>query len=983
VSTDRLIDDLWNGEPPPKALAGLQVQVSNLRRILEPDRAPRAPAKIIVSEQPGYALRLPSFGVDAWEFEALVIANRVDQSATTRLTALDSALRLWRGDPFGAYTGDRWAQPEVGRLHDLRRSAIEQWASLGVDCGRAEEVAQLLTAECVDAPAREEFFRLLALAQYRLGRQVDALATLRRLRSFLADELGVDPSTAVQQLERDILHQSPTLDTSAPAPVRTPAPAVISAASTPPHSAPQSVQADFREPGGREDELATLVNHAEAAAAVGLRVVWVSAEAGGGKSTLAHSLVDRLTSSGWVAAPGHCPEVDGAPTAWAWREMLQKLAHQHDAISPEGLDSSFDIARRLVDACRHFADAAGIVLVLDDAHRADSATLQVLRQLVTWLDRSPVLVVATYRASEAGVDLQATSASLAAVTAEHIELTGLSDNGIRELAAAVGLEHVDEPMLALLRSRTDGNPLFVRELAKLITSRGFREAADAIPSGVKSVLSQRIERLPAEVGTVLRIAALFGRSAPLDGVLTLWNRTENRGHAEELILDAVDTAIAAGLMTADIDQVHFNHVLVRDTVYDSIPTLRRRRSHWHVVHYLQQAPGADPDELAHHAALGATAATAKDALELVITAAHARFCTEFKADSADLWRSAVRLHEMAGHGAAGAAAADRAQFIDTLTHLVTALAFRGDDTAEARQRRGQALALARSANDDDLIVAALTSWRAPVIWSTRRQRIADTELITAMMDALPRTTGKDRVYLLVSAVFELEGVDDRYAIDLAAQAVEVASRYEDYEVQCAAWNARVYTALGPDLKPQLPAFAGAFARTALESGILAYQAAAHFFSFLACAGQTELPGAAAHVHKGLRLASSGRAGELVVVLSAFSAVLEVLGGDIDQAGREYRDLTARLEAAGAVNAAEIGLIGEMAVGWFQGSLAHLLEPLAAVTAVAPQMVSWPYVLALLDAGHHEQARRVAQSAPPVSCPRVGSPADDRRCRCPL
>ncbi|TYQ11101.1 UNVERIFIED_ORG: DNA-binding SARP family transcriptional activator [Gordonia westfalica J30] len=957
VSTDRLIDDLWNGEPPPKALAGLQVQVSNLRRVIEPSRPPRAPATVLVSEQPGYALRLPDAAVDAWEFEATVTGAASD-SPERRLDELDAALRLWRGDPYGGFAGDSWAQPEVARLHDLRRSAIEQWAALAVDHGRAAQVAQVLAAECDDQPAREEFFRVFALALYRLGRQADALAALRRLRSYLADELGVDPAPAIQQLEGDILQQSSSLDT--PAAPRTPAPAVRSPG--PSTAAP----AERREPAGREDELVVLSGHADTAAADGLRVVWVSAEAGGGKSTLAQTLVGRLESGGWVGATGHCPEVDGAPTAWAWREMLQQLAVQRDSNTSEGLDTTFDIARRMVDACAARSTAPGTILVLDDAHRADGATLQVLRQLVTWMARSPILVLVTYRASEAGVDLLATTASLAAVTADHVDLKGLSDNGIRELARSVGLGDVDATLLDLLRSRTDGNPLFTRELAKLIASRGPSEAVDAIPDGVKDVLLQRIQRLPAEVATVLRLVALFGRTAPIDGVLALWSRSGGGAAAEDEVLDAVDTAVAAGLLTADIDSVHFNHVLVRDTVYDSVPALRKRRLHWQIVKFLERVPDADPDELAHHAALGVAPDTLDHAIELVTRAARARFRTEFKADSAESWRSAVLLHESAGHAGADARAADRRALVDALTHLVTALAFRGDDTIEARERRRQALDLARGLGDDDLVMSALTCWRAPVIWTIRRQRVADTELIAAMTDALPRATDVQRVYLLVSAVFELEGIDDRRAIGLAEQAVQAATQHDDPEALCAAWNARVYTALGPDASAGLPDFTDEFARVARESGILAYQAAAHFFSFLARAAQTDLPGAASEVQQGLRSASAGRAGELVVVLSAFSAVLEALGGDIDRAEGEYRDLTARLEAAGAVNAAEIGLVGEMVIGWFRGSLAHLVEPLGVVVGAAPQMVSWPYVVALLDAGRPDEARRVAETAPPVS-----------------
>ncbi|WP_439031060.1 BTAD domain-containing putative transcriptional regulator [Gordonia terrae] len=970
VSTDRLIDDLWNGEPPPKALAGLQVQVSNLRRVIEPSRPPRAPATILVSEQPGYALHLPVDSVDVWEFEAVVTEGDTDGETAARLERLDAALGLWRGEPYGAHSAETWAQPEVARLSDLRRSAIEQWASLAVDHGRAAQAVQVLAAECDDQPTREEFFRLLALAQYRLGRQADALSTLRRLRSYLADELGVDPAPAIQQLERDILQQSPALEAAIAPPTPTPQ------APTPQTPTPQAPTprrstltegppSDHREPAGREEELASLLGHAEGVIAAGLRVVWVSAEAGGGKSTLAQSFVGRLRSSGWTTAIGHCPEVDGAPTAWAWREMLQQL-ETDERTADTGLDSTFDIARRVVQACGAHPDSAGIVLVLDDAHRADGATLQVLRQLATWMVGSPVLLMVTHRASESGVDLLATTASLAAVTVDHMELKGLSDSGIRELAASVGLDAGDSSLLDLLRSRTDGNPLFVRELAKLVASRGPSQAVETVPSGVKNVLLQRISRLPAEVATVLRLASLFGRTAPIDGVLALWSRSAEPVGAEDTVLDAIDTAAAAGLLTADAERIRFIHVLVRDAVYDSVPALRKRRSHWQIVRYLEQTDGVDPDELAHHAALGASSDTADHAIGLVTVAALARFRTDFKADSADLWRCAVHLHEMAGHARPDAGVNARSALVVALTHLVTALAFRGDDTDEARSRRRQALALAQDLGDDDLIMAALTSWRAPVIWTTRRQRVADTELIAAMTGALARASGEDRVHLLVSAVFELEGIDDRRAIELAEQAVVAATRCGDHAALCAAWNARVYTALGPDLSRALPQYTEQFARAASDSGILAYQAAAHFFSFLARAAETDLPGAVAEVQQGLRSASSGRAGELVVVLSAFSAVLEVLGGDIDRAESEYRALTERLRTAGAVNSAEIGLVGDMVVGWFRGSLAHLVEPLSVVNEIAPQMISWVYVIALLDAGEHETARRVASTAPPIS-----------------
>ncbi|MET8648977.1 BTAD domain-containing putative transcriptional regulator [Nocardia aurea] len=941
VSTDRLIDDLWNGEPPPKALAALQVHVSNLRRILEPDRPPRAPARILVSEQPGYALRLPENGVDAWEFDALISADAdAEADPAARYRRLTTALALWRGDPFGAFAAESWAEAEAARLHALRLSAVEYRAATALELGRADEVAHLLPAECAQHPAREELFRLLALAQYRLGRQADALATLRTVREYLSEELGVDPGPAVRQLEVDILGHSPAL-------VARPAePEVV----TEPRGGDARAGAEHREFAGREKELATLTRTAESVRTSGLRVVWVVAEAGGGKSTFAETLAARLRARGWTAATAHCPEVDGAPAAWAWRELLGELGDGADVADP------FDIARAVVTACRDHPD--GVLLVVDDVHRADSATLQVLRQTIAWMRQLPVLVVATYRPSEAGAELSATAAALVAVTADRLELAGLSDDGIREVARSAGLDPLDTPTLELLRARTDGNPLFVGELAKWVASRGVREALTSLPGGIRDVLLRRVDRLPAEVGRMLRLASVCGRSTAIDTLLALWTSPGSTDGEDEL-LDAIDTAAVAGLLTADTELVVFRHVLIRDALYESIPALRLRRLHWRTMGYLESLPNPDADELAYHAARGATPQTVEHALGHVETAARARFDSEFRADSAPLWRFAVELRDSAGHGEPGAPAADRAALVTALCALVTALAHRGE-VSLARSVRARALSLAQRDGDERLALLALTSWRTPRIWTTREQRLADTQMTSAVLAALPGTTGADRVRLLVTAVFEFEGNDTPFTIECATEAARLAREIGDSELSCAALNALAYTALGPDLNTELPAVTEEFLTVAADSGIIVYRAAAHYYRFLAHLSRTDLLSAASEVRLGLETASSGRVGELVVVLSAFDAVLDVLRGDLDQAAGRYADLAARLTAAGLANGAEIGLVGQMVIAWFRGSLAHLVEPLSLSYDYAPQTISWVYVVALLDAGREADARVVAE-----------------------
>ncbi|MGW1340362.1 AfsR/SARP family transcriptional regulator [Kribbella sp. NPDC002412] len=196
VPATRLVDDLWI-DPPAGALSAVRTFVASLRRALEPDRAPRTPARLLVTEGPGYALRTDA--VDAWRFEKAVGGT---------LPELQQGLALWRGPAYADFADEDWAQAERARLTELRLRAVERQAGYQLASGLAAEAVPDLDAHVTEHPWREEAWRLLALALYRTGRQGDALAVLRRARSMLVDQLGVDPGTALSRLETDILNQA-------------------------------------------------------------------------------------------------------------------------------------------------------------------------------------------------------------------------------------------------------------------------------------------------------------------------------------------------------------------------------------------------------------------------------------------------------------------------------------------------------------------------------------------------------------------------------------------------------------------------------------------------------------------------------------------------------------------------------------------------------------------------------------------------------
>ncbi|MFI9546701.1 BTAD domain-containing putative transcriptional regulator [Streptomyces sp. NPDC052016] len=210
VPVARLVEDLW-GEPAPGAVGSVQTFVAALRRVLEPDRPARTPARLLVTEGPGYALRAAPEAVDAWRFEAAVGAA-AKLSPAKALETLEEALELWRGPAYADFAQEDWARGERSRLAELRLRAVEQQARARLALGLAAEAVPELDAHLAEHPWREEAWRLLALALYRTGRQADALAVLRRARAMLADELGVDPGPELRRLETDVLAQDPRLD---------------------------------------------------------------------------------------------------------------------------------------------------------------------------------------------------------------------------------------------------------------------------------------------------------------------------------------------------------------------------------------------------------------------------------------------------------------------------------------------------------------------------------------------------------------------------------------------------------------------------------------------------------------------------------------------------------------------------------------------------------------------------------------------------
>ena len=203
VPVDRIVDALWGERPPKTAPTSLQNFVSHLRKSLGAD--------VLVTRSPGYLLQVAPEQLDIGRFTMLVEGAK-GLPAEERVARLRDALALWRGLPLADFALDDFAQPEIGRLEELRVAALEERIDAELEAGAHAELVGELEVLVEEQPLREGLRRQLMLALYRSGRQAEALQVYHDARRVLVDDLGIDPSRSLRELHGSILRQDATLD---------------------------------------------------------------------------------------------------------------------------------------------------------------------------------------------------------------------------------------------------------------------------------------------------------------------------------------------------------------------------------------------------------------------------------------------------------------------------------------------------------------------------------------------------------------------------------------------------------------------------------------------------------------------------------------------------------------------------------------------------------------------------------------------------
>lgn len=341
---------------------------------------------------------------------------------------------------------------------------------------------------------------------------------------------------------------------------------------------------------GREREFTVLHDrYAQTRAGHGA-VVLVAGEAGIGKTTLIERFRRSVTDAGEAVLTGRAVADEGVPALWPWRRLLTDASTRArlDGLAPDLLDAGtgadaaldpvaarFQAIDRTVAALRTAAEPAGLVLMLEDLHWADDASLLLLRHLCGDIAGSRILVVGTFRDPDGAVGLPAPLVEVCGMsTVETLRLGPVSVADVAALLTASGSVHPTWP--AHVHRRTGGNPLFVRELARVLAQHGVlgEPAHDLpLPTELRRLVGYRLSRLSPGCQRLLGVCSAIG------------------DEVDVTLLDAVDDglgvavlaeAVTAGVLVEDPESravLRFSHAVVREARYESLSRTERLAVH--------------------------------------------------------------------------------------------------------------------------------------------------------------------------------------------------------------------------------------------------------------------------------------------------------------------------------------------------------------------------------------------------------------------
>ncbi|MFC8680819.1 BTAD domain-containing putative transcriptional regulator [Microbacterium ureisolvens] len=744
VAVDAIAVAIWGEEVPPSWSKVVPSCIMRLRRQL--------PAGAILTTPAGYALTPTAVDLDASRFELLTErgSRLLELDEPHRAAhAFSEALGLWRGQPFAELLDWEPAGIESGRLDEIRLAAEEALLDARLRSGDLMDAAAEARARVTESPVRERRWVLLGLAQYRQGRQAEALATIRRGRDLLASELGLDPCVELAVLEQAVLRQDPALQ---------PTPAITAASAECPYFglAPAGVQ-DGERFFGREQELELALEGLQRDA-----VLVVSGSSGVGKSSFVRAGIA-------AHAAAHGTRVTTVTPGEHPLQTLQ-LLDRHDAQS-----------LLIVDQCEQ-------AFAIGDPEE----TRQFFDEIGRLVFQGPLIIV--IRADRLG-DL-ADHHGFAGLIQSHLLMLGpLSDDGLRAViekpARQAGL--ILEPgLVEVLVRDADGRNLpllshalyqvWQRREGRVLSIDGYR-ASGEIDGAVAQTAEEMFAGLPDESVGLLRDILLRLVEPSRSGGVICQRVSRSSVAVDEAHERVAERLVDARLVTSDEDSLHLAHEAVarewprlRDWLADDVEGQR-------IMRHLSSAATAwdemnRPDSELYRGARLSAAGQWREAGHPVLAPVEAAFLdASVQREAADLdatrrqlrreRRSVRRLRWLVGATAAlavialGAGALAAVQASEANERAVV------DDA-----RRVAALAVAEPAYERALLLAveAIRLWDAP---ATRRS-------LLDVMGRSPRIASVTRLSDGMGIETMMLGADDATALviddTISARVVDLDER---------------------------------------------------------------------------------------------------------------------------------------------------------------------------------------------------------------
>ncbi len=717
-------------------------------------------------------------------------------------------------------------------------------------------------------------------------------------------------------------------------------------------------------------------------------LVLVAGEPGIGKTRLADEVGGRARALGVRVFWGRAWEGGGAPPFWPWVQVVRGLVAEvgTDALVPALGDRSRELVRLLpelgeclppaprlpeVEAerarfllfdataalLRAAAEATPTLLVLDDLHAADSASLLLLLFVARTAPASPLLVLALLREAEMRGS-PATADLLAQLAREGrtLALRGLDETEVGALARGRAGRALAPETVRAIHEATGGNPLFVDEVVRMLLvearpADGERLPPLPLPEGVRDAIRRRCAPLTAEARAVLGLAAVFGREFELPALAAL------AAAPAERLIELLSDAIAAGLVApvaGHPGRYRFAHVLVREALYEDLRPAERLRRHREAGEALERLHAGRLEP--HLAAIAHHFMEAAGAGDVVRAADYARRAAEHAlvqlAPEAAARHCELALRALAAHGSSEA---ERVPILLVLGEAYRRMA----DPARARATFAEAAAGARRLGDATLLARAALG----LGHSATESGAVDRRLLGLLEDALAALGPADdplRAHLLgrLGEAMYFTKERARGAV-LAGEAVEMARRLGRQDVLATALIRRHFTIWEPDTADERLALSAEAARVAASLGLREVELVATSWYVADLLEHGEARVADGEIAAYGELAESLRVPEFRWRARFLRATRALMRGEFEPAQALAREASAIDDGVHAFQFFAVQQVALALEGGKAGALEDVVETMRGLAERYPMVPVWRLAFARVCAelGRLEEARR--------------------------